>query len=279
MGMVAEPSEPAWQAVMVEPIGVARTSFTRKDAAPRQPTAAAPSAGRIELRHDRGFQDALSDLERWSHIWVLFWFDRAQGWKPKVLPPRSQERRGVFATRSPHRPNPIGMSAVELAGVEGLTVHVRGLDVLDGTPVLDLKPYVGYADAIDGASSGWLTSDPGPHFDVRFSAHAEQQLAFLAQHGVALRQELERRLALGPQPHAYRRIRPTSTGHELAWRDWRAHFSVEATTVLVQGCGTGYRPRQLADDSPAREVHRAFVKRFGWPGTDPKPGRGDDNPA
>ena len=100
----------------------------------------------LELFPGRGYEDALDGLGAWDYAWVLFVFhknvEEGRGWKPKVLPPRSDAKRGVFATRSPHRPNPIGLSAVKIERVEGLFVHVRDLDLLDGTPVLDLKPYV-----------------------------------------------------------------------------------------------------------------------------------------
>ena len=116
----------------------------------------APDAtGRIELFPGRGYEDALDGLAAWEYAWVLFVFhknvEEERGWKPKVLPPRSDQKRGVFSTRSPHRPNPIGLSAVQIERVDGLVVHVRRLDILDGSPVLDLKPYVAYADALPEA--------------------------------------------------------------------------------------------------------------------------------
>ena len=86
------------------------------------------------------FEHALSNLAEWQYIWVLFWFDRNEGWRPKVLPPRSRSgRKGVFATRSPHRPNPLGLSAVRLERVDGLTLHVSDIDMLDGKHVIDIK--------------------------------------------------------------------------------------------------------------------------------------------
>src|SRR6202041_972769 len=109
----------------------------------------------------RRFEPALSDVEGWEYLWVVYWFHLNSDWHPKVLPPRSKVKRGVFATRSPHRPCPIGLSAVRLVRVEGLSVHVEGVDMLDGSPVLDLKPYVAAADAIAEAGSGWLADkDP-----------------------------------------------------------------------------------------------------------------------
>jgi tRNA-Thr(GGU) m(6)t(6)A37 methyltransferase TsaA len=123
----------------LEPIGYVRTALQFKDEAPRQPRASGGAPGRIELLSGRNYEHALLDLSGWDHIWVLFWFHHNAGWRPKVLPPRSTSgRKGVFATRSPHRPNPIGLSAVRLERIEGLTLHVQDIDMLDGTPVLDL---------------------------------------------------------------------------------------------------------------------------------------------
>src|SRR5690606_8897037 len=102
---------------------------------PHQPSAAREVEGSIELYPGHHFEHGLVDLATWSHIWVLFWFHQNAGWRPKVLPPRSLRRRGVFATRAPHRPNPIGLSCVRLMNVQDLTLHVRGVDMLDGTPV------------------------------------------------------------------------------------------------------------------------------------------------
>jgi tRNA-Thr(GGU) m(6)t(6)A37 methyltransferase TsaA len=103
------------------------------------------------------FEQALRDLEGFEYIWVIAWLHLNEDWTPTVIPPRGPKvRRGLFATRSPHRPNPIGLSALRLLKVEGRTLHVRGIDLIDGTPVLDVKPYVPYADAFPNAREGWL---------------------------------------------------------------------------------------------------------------------------
>src|SRR5271170_2121934 len=131
---------------LFEPIGVVRCPLVERAAAPRQSGLRASVSGCIELHAGHGYEHALEGLEAWERAWILFVFhlnvEEGRGWKPKVLPPRSDRKRGVFATRSPHRPNPIGLSAVTIERIEGLVVHVGGLDLLDGTPVLDLKPYV-----------------------------------------------------------------------------------------------------------------------------------------
>jgi tRNA-Thr(GGU) m(6)t(6)A37 methyltransferase TsaA len=127
----------------LQPIGVVHSAIRSKAEAARQPAAAMEATARIELHPGRNFEHALEDLEGWERIWVLFWFHLNDSWRPKVLPPRSASgRKGVFATRSPYRPNPLGLSAVRLDRIEGLTLFIRDVDLVDGTPVLDIKPYI-----------------------------------------------------------------------------------------------------------------------------------------
>jgi len=238
-----------------------RSPFREKSEAPRQPTAARGVEGTIELYPGHGFEFALEDLAAWRYIWVLFVFDRTQGWRPKVLPPRSDKRRGVFSTRSPHRPNPIGMSVVSLVRVEGLVIHIRDLDILDGTPVLDIKPYVAYSDSIADAGSGWLERDPGPAYEVAWEPRASEQLAWLKERDIDLRAPVEQALALGPAPHPYRRIRRDGDAFRLAWKEWRFWFTVEGTRVRVSRIGSGYRAREIhAGTAPA--VHLEFAAKW-----------------
>ncbi len=261
--------------LVFEPIGVVRSPFTEKASAPRQATAAADIEGTIELFPGRGLEHALEDIESWGRVWVIFVFDRIEGWRPKVRPPRSTKRRGVFATRSPHRPNPIGLSAVRLVGVDGLTLHVRGLDILDGSPVLDIKPYVPYADAFPDAGSGWLerVADPIAPTAVAWSDEARAQADWLAARGIDLRPPAESAHALGPEPNAVpahsRRFKqrlgwPTGGARELAVKEWRVRFTKGAQGILVTSIHPGYRPRELAlGASPALDLARAFVAAFG----------------
>lgn len=157
MPRVTNGPEPA-PAFTVRPIGVVRSPFKVHAGTPRQPGVEPVADGEIELRP--GLQNLLKDLATFSHVWVLFWCNYSRGWNEQVVPPRDVKKRGVLATRAPHRPNPIGLSVVRLLGVKGRTLRVRGLDMLDGTPVLDLKPYVPYADSIPGATNGWLDELP-----------------------------------------------------------------------------------------------------------------------
>ncbi len=255
---------------LVRPIGFARSPFREKVEAPRQAVASDGALGRIELLAEH--EHALEDLAGFERLWVIFWFHQVPpGPSPsKVLPPRSDRKRGVFATRSPHRPNPIGLSAVRLERIEGCIVHIRDLDLINGTPILDLKPYVPYADAFPEASAGWLDApqgDPRPSWDVAFSERAAAQLAWLAEQdlGLDVRARIVGALELGPHPHPYRRIKKNDAGElVLAVKEWRARFALEGRTMTVEQVASGFRPRELASGTdPRLAVHRAFVARFG----------------
>ena len=158
------------------PIGTINSPYTRRIDAPHQSTvvegteSGEPALATLTLA-DWVDGQALKDLAGFERIWLIFSFHLSKGWKSAVKPPRGGPKRGVLATRSPHRPNSIGLSAVELIGIEGRSLHLRGVDLLDGTPVLDIKPYVPYADAFPDARSGWIDelddqqgkqSAPGP---------------------------------------------------------------------------------------------------------------------
>jgi tRNA-Thr(GGU) m(6)t(6)A37 methyltransferase TsaA len=122
------------------PIGVVRSPYGQLDGMPLQTVAAPEVEARVEL--DPAVHGALRDLDGFSHLWLLVHLHAIEGWSPEVVPFLDTVPRGVLATRSPRRPNPIGLSLVELAAVEEAALRVRGIDLLDGTPVLDVKPYV-----------------------------------------------------------------------------------------------------------------------------------------
>lgn len=146
----------------VKPIGHVRSPYQRRFGTPQQ-AAAVDSDAEAVLHMDAAMipASAFADLVGVERIWVLSWLDRSGTWAPMVRPPRgNRERRGLFATRSPDRPNPIGLSAVRLVKIEGCDLHVRGVDLLDGTPILDVKPYIPYADAFPDSKAGWIDSIP-----------------------------------------------------------------------------------------------------------------------
>lgn len=272
--------------LFLKPIGVVRSPFRELAETPRQPRAAEGARGRIELLPGLGFEDAIADLEGWDYVWVIFWFHRAlqpnaptrPDWptpfRAKVLPPRSERKRGVLSTRSPHRPNPIGLSVLRLIAVEGLVLHVEDLDLVEGTPVLDVKPYVPWTDAIPSARTGWLEppeghkpggerpADPRPTWRVTIAPAAEAQLAWLASHevGFDLRARVRDALTLGPQPHAYRRIKTDARGTRIAVKEWYARFVVATDAagehIEVTSIESGRREEEREG------LHAAFTHAF-----------------
>ncbi|TRW49497.1 tRNA (N6-threonylcarbamoyladenosine(37)-N6)-methyltransferase TrmO [Aliidiomarina halalkaliphila] len=187
-------------------IATVSSPYKQKFAIPRQPGLVKHAYGVIEMLPEFSHPDFLRGLEAFSHLWIQFVFHEtaAKGWSPLVRPPRlgGNQRKGVFATRSTFRPNPMGLSVVELVRVEhgkSTRIHVRGLDLLDGTPVLDIKPYLPYADALPEAAGGFADERPDTGLGIVFSDDAEQ---FLQQQRdyPQLREFITEVLAQDPRP-------------------------------------------------------------------------------
>jgi len=258
-------------ALELRPIGVVRSPLGELAEVPRQARLATVRA-ELVLAPGLGLEDAIADLEGWDYVWVLSWMHRAIGWRPKVQPPRSERKRGVLGTRAPHRPNPIGLSAMRIVGIAGRVVEVEECDLVDGTPILDLKPYVPWSDAIPSARTGWLAppegalpggerpADPRPIWTVLLEEAARVQLSFLREHGIELEERLVHALSLGPQPHAYRRIAKDARGWRIAVKEWFVRFETDSDRIRVTSIESGVRPHDLDRAAP---VHRLFVTRFG----------------
>jgi tRNA-Thr(GGU) m(6)t(6)A37 methyltransferase TsaA len=184
-----------------EPIGTVRSPWPEKFGVPRQAGLAPAVTATIELDPARVPAEALRGLEATSHVWIVFVFHRSPPLEgATVRPPRlgGNQRLGVLATRSPVRPNPIGISAVRLLGIEGHRLRVAGPDLVDGTPVLDIKPYVPYADAIPEATCAWADRAPTP-LPVCFSEDASATLASRPD-ADTLRDLIEQSLRWDPRP-------------------------------------------------------------------------------
>ncbi|MDX2054812.1 MAG: tRNA (N6-threonylcarbamoyladenosine(37)-N6)-methyltransferase TrmO [Polyangiaceae bacterium] len=153
----------------LEPVGWVRSPYVRRFGTPQQASAIdSHSEATLELDPTRIPPEALADLNGIERIWILSWLDRGGSWAPQVRPPRGKRTpRGVFATRSPDRPNPLGLSAVQLLSVDGCNLRVLGIDLLNGTPILDIKPYIPYADAFPDAKAGWI--DEIPRDELQFA--------------------------------------------------------------------------------------------------------------
>jgi tRNA-Thr(GGU) m(6)t(6)A37 methyltransferase TsaA len=165
-----------------EPIGFLATPYPDKFGIPRQPSLAPHALGRLKLRPPFDRPEAVRGLEDFSHVWLTFVFHETLGqWNPTVRPPRlgGNQRVGVFASRSPFRPNSLGLSLVELADIEtdkGVTLVFRGVDLVDGTPVLDIKPYIPFVESLPHARGGFVDGPPA-RLAVVFSDAAAQACA------------------------------------------------------------------------------------------------------
>jgi tRNA (adenine37-N6)-methyltransferase len=152
----------------LKPIGIIHSSFRQACDAPVQGAMAKDAEGWVEVLPE--FRPGLRDLEGFDRIWLFYWFDRAPPAKLVLKPYLDDKEHGVFATRSPCRPNPIGLSCVRLLGIEEERLRLRGLDILDGTPLLDIKPYVPVFDCFESGRIGWLEGKDAKavHADGRF---------------------------------------------------------------------------------------------------------------
>lgn len=165
-------------------VATLRSPYKQKFAIPRQPNLVREAIGELVFAPDFADPNTLRGLEQFSHLWLVFLFHEteAQGWSPTVTPPRlgGSTKVGVFASRSTFRPNPIGLSVVEFLDYKQngkeLILRVRGIDLLDGTPILDIKPYLPYADAVPAARGGYAPEAPPPQLRVAFSETAKQQI-------------------------------------------------------------------------------------------------------
>lgn len=157
--------------ITYRPIGIIHSGFTKQEGTPVQSVFAGNAKGWLEL--DPAYAPALKDLDGFERIWVLYHLDRAAAYRPLVLPYLDNAQHGLFATRSPPRPNPIGISTLRLVSIEGSRVNVDGMDILDGTPLLDLKPYVPEFDAFIPSRAGWFDKAPKQNrsADSRFEAN------------------------------------------------------------------------------------------------------------
>ena len=199
----------AGHTICLRPVAVVRSPFEEKFGVPRQAGLAPSAVGELHLLPPCDDPAMLQGLAGFSHLWLTFRFDRCvdQGWRARVRPPRLGGNRevGVWASRSPFRPNFLGLSVVRLLEVVEAPqplLRVSGIDILDGTPVLDIKPYLPYADVVEDAQGGYAPLAPEARLTVRFSAQAEIDLSGLRD-PVGMRTLLREVLALDPRP-AYR---------------------------------------------------------------------------
>lgn len=236
---------------------------------PRQGSLAGQT-GVIELYPGHNYETAAADLRGAEYIWLVYVFDRNSNWRPKVRPPLGDRRIGVFATRSPHRPNPIGLSAVKLLDVDGLKLHIAGHDLLNGTPILDIKPYLAEADAYPGAALPWRDRIAFVPRRLEFSETARRQLELLRKlEAPDLLKTAETQLALREPDARRQRLSELADGRRvLAFRTWRLVFEMPNDTIVrILEIRSGYDGEELREGTPDpygdKAIHRAYVAGMG----------------
>ena len=225
-------SNPLEQGIHLDTIGVIHSCFKEKFGIPRQPGLVQEARAELELLPPYNRPEALNGLEGFSHIWVSFIFHQAiKGeWRPTVRPPRlgGNRRQGVFATRSPYRPNPLGLSVVELEAIEQRgsrpILHLKGVDLLDGTPVVDIKPYLPYSDIVPEARGGFADQAPPMEaIPIHYTEQAEAQIREREPRIPHLRTLIEEILRHDPRPayfghvHERRRFGMRLYDFDLQW--------------------------------------------------------------
>lgn len=223
-------------------IGTIHSCFKEKFGIPRQAGLIKEAPATLVFDPEYAKVDAVKELSRFSHIWLLFVFHQAitDNWPVMVRPPRlgGNKKVGVFASRSPFRPNPIGLSAVALERIEiknnAPVLHIRGVDLLDQTPVLDIKPYLPYSDIIDSATGGYAPDAPQPLFEILFSEDAEKICRQKESIYPDIRTIIIRMLENDPRPAYYDQAKPGDDSvFGIRIFDVDVKWSVKGQTIVV----------------------------------------------
>ncbi|WP_372761095.1 tRNA (N6-threonylcarbamoyladenosine(37)-N6)-methyltransferase TrmO [Pseudoalteromonas sp.] len=223
----------------ISAIGHIQSPYKQKFAIPRQPRLVPQAKAKLVFSADFNREEFVRGLDEFSHIWLLFRFHETadKGYSAMVRPPRlgGNARKGVFATRATFRPNAIGMSAVKLEGIEylngQLSLLLSGIDLLDGTPIIDIKPYLPYSDAMSDATAGFADSRPETQMTVEFSPQA---LAFIAQqsHYPDLHAFITNVLKQDPRP-AYKKQQDGTQSYGMTLYDFNINWQVNESHNLV----------------------------------------------
>jgi tRNA-Thr(GGU) m(6)t(6)A37 methyltransferase TsaA len=227
-------------ALQIEPVGIINTPYKEKFAVPRQPGLVSAAKAQLILSPPYDHPDALRGLEQFSHVWLIFAFHKTmdKGWNPTVRPPRlgGNERLGVFATRSTFRPNPLGLSVAKLESIETKNnqciLHLSGIDLVDNTPVLDIKPYIPYADSLPTAQAGYAIEAPLADMQVEYTPEAEQQIAAQHNNHPELKIFISQVLAQDPRP-AYKKNKTERQEYGVTLYQFNVRWAVENNITTV----------------------------------------------
>jgi len=227
--------------ITLNPIGFLQSDLKQRYETPRQGVLAKESKAVIILNANENFEQAVKDLEGFERIWIIYQFHLNKNWKPLVTPPRhTRSKVGVFATRAPYRPNQIGLSCVKLVKVDGLKIHISESDILDGSPILDIKPYLPYSDSFPDVKTGWVKSGLENIYEVIFDEKTKMISDKLkAKENVNLLNYAHVQLEFNPTDTTRKRIShsakklSTENNFVLAYQKWRINYTVDEINKKV----------------------------------------------
>lgn len=228
--------------LVLQPIGIIHTPYKEKFSVPRQPNLVQDGTGIVELLPPYNVPETVRGLEQFSHLWLIFQFNQipAGKWQPTVRPPRlgGNQRIGVFASRSTHRPNPLGLSKVELRQIEcakgKVRLHLGAVDLVDGTPIFDIKPYIAYADSEPQAHSGFAQEKPQARLQVEFSEEVRPAIEKHQQNRPHLARFIRDVLAQDPRP-AYQQGKDNDRVYGVRLYEFNVRWIVVGDVVKVVG--------------------------------------------
>jgi tRNA (adenine37-N6)-methyltransferase len=224
-------------------VAIIHSCYKEKFAIPRQAGLVTEATAQIELLSPYNHPDMVKGLEGFSHLWLSFIFDQHidKGFNNLVSPPRlnGKEDYGVYATRSPYRPNPIGLSVVELVEIEytneTILLHIKGADLLDQTPIIDIKPYITYADSIANAKSGFIAKIKDNNFTIIFSTLAEKQIREAKKATPEIKLFIKQLLAQDPRPHYTKEIK---TNYSSKIYNYDLHWHINGKEIEILSLDT-----------------------------------------
>lgn len=256
----------------IKSIGTFRSPYKHELEAPRQ----APSETLyfpetyIELHQDSQLELGLKDLDGFERIWVIFSFHKKSQWQALVQPPRGSDgKRGVFATRSPLHPNHLGLSCLRIKRLEGRKIFVESSDLLDETPIFDIKPYIPYCDSFPQSSIGWLTGIEKDHWKIIWKTEAQKKQDWLFNHGIFLVPIVENHLGYDPTDGERKRVVLENPKQGVfSYRTWRVRFVLAENQKLeITDVFSGYSKDDLRmDEDPYgdKNLHREFESNFSY---------------
>lgn len=251
----------------LKPIGFLHCKEEYPQTQPRQAVKGDGNTAVIELKSLFPLIQAAEDIKTCSKIWLIYLFHKNKTWNPKVYPPRGSDKKiGVLATRAPYRPNPIGLSCVDVVKVEKNKIYIKNHDLLNQTPILDIKPYLSYSDSFEGVEPAWIQKEE--KYELIYSTKCMEKMKWLSE-SVQTNFETLLKDQLTYQPFYSKRKRMKEVGENhfvYSFRTWRFDLEFHDNRIIVQDLFSGYTPEEISDllEDPYKDkkLHQKFVSNF-----------------